>query len=155
MKKLLAIVLAAIMILSLVACSAAKSSTEEKPQAETTAPAEEASSKVTEEAEDSDLDGEFKLGVMLPFTGSISVSAEDGKNACEMACDYINANGGFNGKKVVPIYYDTQQSAEEAVKYNNSLSDKNSQLGAMYKNNKSINYAIGTKASDFLVSLDY
>lgn len=116
MKKLLAIVLAAIMILSLVACSAAKSSTEEKPQAETTAPAEEASSEVTEEAEDSDLDGEFKLGVMLPFTGSISVSAEDGKNACEMACDYINANGGFNGKKVVPIYYDTQQSAEEAVK---------------------------------------
>lgn len=37
-------------------------------------------------------------------------------------------------------------SAEEAVKYINSLSDKNSQLGAMSKNIKSITNALGTKA---------
>lgn len=45
-------------------------------------------------------------------------------------------------------------SAEEAVKYINSLSDKNSQLGAMSKNIKSITEALGTKASDGLVSVD-
>lgn len=45
-------------------------------------------------------------------------------------------------------------SAEEAVKYINSLSDKNSQLGAMSKNIKSITDALGTKASDGLVSVD-
>ncbi len=45
-------------------------------------------------------------------------------------------------------------SAEETVKYINSLSDKNSQLGAMSKNIKSITDALGTKASDGLVSVD-
>ena len=45
-------------------------------------------------------------------------------------------------------------SAEEAVKYINSLSDKNSQLGAMSKNIKSITDALGTKASNGLVSVD-
>ena len=45
-------------------------------------------------------------------------------------------------------------SAEEAVKYINSLSDKNSQLGAMSKNIKFITDALGTKASDGLVSVD-
>lgn len=45
-------------------------------------------------------------------------------------------------------------SAENAVKYINSLSDKNSQLGAMSKNIKSITDALGTKASDGLVSVD-
>lgn len=52
-------------------------------------------------------------------------------------------------------YFDgLNMSAEEAVKYINSLSDKNSQLGAMSKNIKSITDALGTKASDGLVSVD-
>lgn len=52
-------------------------------------------------------------------------------------------------------YFDSLgMSAEEAVKYINSLSDKNSQLGAMSKNIKSITDALGTKASDGLVSVD-
>ena len=52
-------------------------------------------------------------------------------------------------------YFDgLNMSAEEAVKYINSLSDKNSQLGAMSKNIKSITDALGIKASDGLVSVD-
>lgn len=52
-------------------------------------------------------------------------------------------------------YFDgLSMSAEEAVNYINSLSDKNSQLGAMSKNIKSITDALGTKASDGLVSVD-
>lgn len=52
-------------------------------------------------------------------------------------------------------YFDgLNMSAEEAVKYINSLSDKNSQLGAMSKNIQSITKALGTKASDGLVSVD-
>lgn len=52
-------------------------------------------------------------------------------------------------------YFDgLNMSAEEAVKYINSLSDKNSQLGAMSKNIKSITDVLGTKASDGLVSVD-
>ena len=52
-------------------------------------------------------------------------------------------------------YFDgLSMSAEEAVKYINSLSDKNSQLGQMSKNIQDITGALGTKLSDGIVSVD-
>lgn len=52
-------------------------------------------------------------------------------------------------------YFDgLNMSAEEAVKYINSLSDKNSQLGQMSKNIQDITGALGTKLSDGIVSVD-
>lgn len=52
-------------------------------------------------------------------------------------------------------YFDgLSMSAEEAVKYINSLSDKNSQLGQMSKNIQNITGALGTKLSDGIVSVD-
>lgn len=67
----------------------------------------------------------------------------------ELTIDTFKATDGAEN------YFDNLgYSAEEAVKYINSLSDKNSQLGAMSKNIKSITDALGTKASDGLVSVD-
>lgn len=52
-------------------------------------------------------------------------------------------------------YFDgLSMSAEEAVKYINSLSDKNSQLGQMSKNIQDITGALGAKLSDGIVSVD-
>ena len=52
-------------------------------------------------------------------------------------------------------YFDgLSMSAEEAVQYINSLSDKNSQLGQMSKNIQNITGALGTKLSDGIVSVD-
>jgi len=52
-------------------------------------------------------------------------------------------------------YFDgLSMSAEEAVNYINSLSDKNSQLGQMSKNIQDITGALGTKLSDGIVSVD-
>lgn len=52
-------------------------------------------------------------------------------------------------------YFDgLSMSAEEAVKYINSLSDKNSQLGQMSKNIQDITGALGTKLSDGIVGVD-
>lgn len=52
-------------------------------------------------------------------------------------------------------YFDgLSMSAEEAVKYINSLSDKNSQLGQMSKNIQDITGVLGTKLSDGIVSVD-
>ena len=51
-------------------------------------------------------------------------------------------------------FSDLGVSASNAVDQINKLSDKNSQLGAMSKNIKSITDALGTKASDGLVSVD-
>jgi len=67
----------------------------------------------------------------------------------ELTIDTFKATDGAEN------YFDNLgYSAEEAVKYINSLSDKNSQLGAMSKNIESITNALGTKASDGLVSVD-
>ena len=52
-------------------------------------------------------------------------------------------------------YFDgLSMSAEEAVNYINSLSDKNSQLGQMSKNIQDITGALGAKLSDGIVSVD-
>lgn len=65
------------------------------------------------EATDSD---SFKLGAFLQLTGGNSAYGLEAKNAIELAVEYINEQGGFNGQKIQFIPYDTQGSPEEAVK---------------------------------------
>lgn len=58
----------------------------------------------------------FKLGAFLQLTGGNSAYGNEAKNAIELAVKYINEQGGFNGKQIKFIPYDTQGSPEEAVK---------------------------------------
>lgn len=82
-------------------------------------------------------------------TKGVADDLQDLADKGELTIDTFKATDGAEN------YFDNLgYSAEEAVKYINSLSDKNSQLGAMSKNIKSITDALGTKASDGLVSVD-
>lgn len=85
MKKILAVLLAAMMILS----------------AATVAFAE---------------DGKFILGAYTQMSGDKATYGMEVQRNLEMAIEYINANGGFNGDEVELVMYDTQGSPEEAVK---------------------------------------
>lgn len=76
---------------------------------------------------------------------ALTALADKGELTIKTFSETDGAKNYFDGLNV---------SAEEAVKYINSLSDKNSQLSAMSKNIKSITDALGTKASDGLVSVD-
>ena len=67
--------------------------------------------------------GTYKLGGFLQLTGGNSAYGVEARNAILLAIDEINARGGFNGQKVEFIVYDTQGSAEEAVKIANKLKD--------------------------------
>jgi len=58
----------------------------------------------------------FKLGAFLQLTGGNSAYGLEAKNAIELAVEYINEQGGFNGQQIEFIPYDTQGSPEEAVK---------------------------------------
>lgn len=58
----------------------------------------------------------FKLGAFLQLTGGNSAYGNEAKNAIELAIDEINKQGGFNGQQIEFVLYDTQGSAEEAVK---------------------------------------
>lgn len=82
-------------------------------------------------------------------TKGVADDLQDLADKGELTIDTFKATDGAEN------YFDGLGiSAENAVKYINSLSDKNSQLGAMSKNIKSITDALGTKASDGLVSVD-
>lgn len=50
--------------------------------------------------------GEIKVGVLFDLTGTIAVVGESLHNATIMAIDEINADGGINGMKIVPIVED-------------------------------------------------
>lgn len=82
-------------------------------------------------------------------TKGVADDLQDLADKGELTIDTFKATDGAEN------YFDGLGiSAENAVKYINSLSDKNSQLGAMSKNIESITNALGTKASDGLVSVD-
>ena len=63
----------------------------------------------------------FKLGAFLQLTGSNSVAGIESKQTIEMLLEDINADGGFNGKQVELVVYDSQGSPEEATKIASKL----------------------------------
>lgn len=58
----------------------------------------------------------FKLGIFTQLSGGGAMYGEESHKAVMMAVDEFNAEGGFNGKKIVITIYDDQGSPEEAVK---------------------------------------
>lgn len=51
-------------------------------------------------------DGEIKVGVLFSLTGTTAIIEESLNKATMMAIDEINAAGGVNGMKIVPIVED-------------------------------------------------
>jgi hypothetical protein len=76
---------------------------------------------------------------------ALTALADKGELTIKMFSETDGAKNYFDGLSM---------SAEEAVNYINSLSDKNSQLGQMSKNIQDITGALGTKLSDGIVSVD-
>ena len=108
-KRLLALLLVLVMLLAVTGCakSAEPATTSENPSTSAETPA----------AEDKTPAGEtFKIGLYQPLSGASAAYGLESKNAIEMAVDYVNANGGFNGVPGEVVSYDTQGSVEEAVK---------------------------------------
>ena len=63
----------------------------------------------------------FKIGGFFQLTGASAVFGNEARNAIVLAIDEINAKGGLNGQQIEFVVYDTQGSAEEAVKIVNKL----------------------------------
>ena len=115
-KKLIAILMAAVMVMGFAACGSGGGD-ETK---ETSAPKQEAESGETggeSEGESQSASGEvFKLGAFLPLSGSSAAPALEAQNTIEAFVEKVNAEGGINGAQIEFTVYDTQTSAEEAVK---------------------------------------
>ena len=113
MKKLLAMLLAVCMVLSLVACGSSDGS------AAASAPAAEGSAAPAEGG------AAIKLGGIGPTTGSAAIYGNATKNGAQIAVDEINALGGMQFEL---NWQDDEADAEKAVNAYNTLKDWGMQM---------------------------
>ncbi|MCI9309243.1 MAG: ABC transporter substrate-binding protein, partial [Oscillospiraceae bacterium] len=109
MKKLLALMLAAVMALSLAACGDSGSKESAAPSQSGGSPSSEAPSQGGGEG------GEILIGCLQDITGPTSALGMSVQAGAQAAVDEINANGGIDGKTVVMKTYDTKGDVTEAV----------------------------------------
>ena len=102
MKKLIALLLAMLMVFSLAACGSEETPAPEENNAETAAAAES-------EAEGGiDYDNPIYIGVLDAFTGDKASNGEYSKEGADLAMEHINANGGVMGRAIELVYEDDQ-----------------------------------------------
>ena len=110
MKKVLSLVLAGSMVLSLAACGGSKD----------TASTTDSSAASSAEASGSDT---FKIGATGPITGGAAIYGNAVKNGIQIAVDEINEAGGINGYQIDYNFQDDEHDAEKAVNAYNNLKD--------------------------------
>ncbi len=113
MKKILALVLALVMVLGLAACGT---------------PAEPENSTTPDDAQTSDtpvVENAIKIGGTGPLTGGAAIYGNAAKNGAQIAVDEINALGGL---QFVLNYQDDEHDAEKAINAYNNLKDWGMQI---------------------------
>jgi branched-chain amino acid transport system substrate-binding protein len=103
MKKVIALVMTALFSTTMVACGTAKSGS--------TAPSSKAASA-----------DEIVIGSLQDTSGPTSVNGKAIDEGVDYAANAINAKGGFNGKKIRVVHYDTKGNVQEAINAYNRLS---------------------------------
>ena len=115
MKKLLALILALSLSLALVACGGD-------------------SGDQTQESDDggaSSSGDTIKIGVMLPFSGTSAATGELQMRGIQMYTDYVNENGGIDGKQVELVRADTTGVPEVGVTEMERLIAENEDMAAI------------------------
>ena len=100
MKKLLSILLAAVMVFSLAACGSSGGGGAASNTGKDTSGDSSAASGDT-----------VKVGVLLPLSGSISYYGNVQLQGIQLCADYVNANGGIKALGGAKIELDVQDSA--------------------------------------------
>ena len=72
---------------------------------------------------------QIKLGMTLPMTGTASLGYNKIPGAAKAYFDYLNANGGINGRKVTLVVKDDRYVPTEAVAKTNELILKDKFVG--------------------------
>ena len=117
--------LAAVMALSMAACSGSGSSADTSTPAANDGAATDAAAAP---AETTAAAGAFKLGLSGPLTGGASVYGQAVKNAAEIAVEEINAKGGVQFELTME---DDEHDAEKAVNAYNALKDWGMQISLL------------------------
>ncbi len=111
MKKLLSIVLVAMMALTALAGCAAPAASQASASNATAADATAADAAAQPAAS-----GEtIKVGILGPHTGDYAAYGLAVKNGAQLYFDQVNAAGGVNGKQIETIVYDNKGDSTEAI----------------------------------------
>lgn len=94
-----------------------------------------------------------KVGVIGPFTGDVASYGELVRNAAELACEEVNAEGGINGKVLKLIYEDTEGLPEKAVSATKKLISLDKVSAILGATTSSATYAAGVEAQSKKVVL--
>ncbi len=113
-KKLIALLLAVAMMISMVGCGSSSTSTA------TSATSEAEASSAASEAVESTSDGVIKIGGIGPLTGGAAIYGTACKNAAAIAVEEINALGGLQFEL---NFQDDEHDAEKSVNAYNTLKD--------------------------------
>lgn len=105
-SKLVSVVLAVAMTMSLVACGSTNDGAADNGGSSDT----------------------FKIGGIGPTTGGAAIYGQAVMNAAQIAVDEINANGGVNGFKLELNFQDDEHDAEKSVNAYNTLKDWGAQI---------------------------
>lgn len=57
----------------------------------------------------------MRVGLLFPFSGPISASGIEARNAAEIAAEWVNSEGGLNGQEIELVQADTEASPDTAV----------------------------------------
>lgn len=162
-KRFVSAILTGAMVLTLAACGGttggstggAASSTDAGGAASSTeaaggAESSEAGSEASAEAGgDAAASGDIlKIGVFQPLSGANAAYGTEVRDAAQLALEYINENGGFNGQQGELVVYDTQGSVEEAVKVAEKLINEDKCKIVIGPMNSSEMFAAGKSLSD-------
>lgn len=134
MKRFLAILLAAMMTISMVGCSV--SSADKAGKEDTSAPVD---SEVSSDP--------IKIGLYGTITGTNALAGEMLEKGATLAIEEINAEGGINGREMELVVYDDKSSPEGAVKAVTRLVEVDGVI-AMVGSNSSPNILAGADITE-------
>lgn len=121
MKKIIALLLALMMVFALVACDQPEPTPSADPSEDPVVSAEPTPEPVT-------FDGEILVGHLADLTGFEAMTGIEAKNAIDFAVKQVNAAGGIDGKELKVIHGDSQCNAATAVEQARKLVQENKVL---------------------------
>jgi len=77
----------------------------------------------------------IKIGVFGPLTGTMAIGGTHQKDGVQFAVDKINEAGGLLGRKLVPIFEDTEGNAQNAINIVNKFYYKDKVFATIGSNN--------------------
>ena len=164
MKKIIAMLLALVMVFALVACSNAgkedEKSEESKPTesqpVESQKPDEPAPSESTPaEPVMPEFDGEIVFGHIADLTGVEAMTGLESVTAMDFAVEQMNYAGGIAGKKVVVIHEDSKSSTPESKNAAQKLIENDKVLAILGPTQAGHKGAVGGIVSELKVPAIY